>query len=481
MTNTIANTDSLAANVSDEARVDVLKAMDQTYNELVEYQSQLEQRNAELDEMRGFMSSVMASVSDVLIVVSRDGMIEQAAGSFAAQLGRDPATVTGQPLSAITGEEAYGTLNTALDQVITTRRPMRLEVELDTASGAEPFDVSLAPRLGERGKSVGAVLIGRPVGELRRAYSELEESHQALQEAQSHLVRNEKLASLGRLLAGVAHELNNPISFVYANTHALEKYVGRFVTYFEQVQAGASRDDLIALRKDLRLDRELSNMRMAIDGARDGAERVRDIVEDLRRLSSDGTGEMADFDLVETTRVATHWVARGTKKEAPIRTEAPLSLIAHGRNGHIQQVIMNLVQNALDAVENTAVPEVIIRIGEAEDMAFIEVADNGTGISDDIAQSIFDPFFTTKPVGKGTCEILGLDPLYLANEGTLVLFVPEEHADAALAAMQSVDTGKDARIIGRAKAGNPLVTMRTAFGGSRIVDMLVGEQLPRIC
>ncbi len=82
---------------------------------------------------------------------------------------------------------------------------------------------------------------------------------------------------------------------------------------------------------------------------------------------------------------------------------------------------------------------------------------------------------------KGTCEILGLDPLYLANEGTLVLFVAEEHAEAALAAMQSVDTGKDARIIGRAKAGKPLVTMRTAFGGSRIVDMLVGEQLPRIC
>ena len=80
-----------------------------------------------------------------------------------------------------------------------------------------------------------------------------------------------------------------------------------------------------------------------------------------------------------------------------------------------------------------------------------------------------------------TCEILGLDPLYLANEGTLVLFVPAEHADAALAAMRSVDTGKGATIIGQAKEGAPMVTMRTAFGGSRVVDMLVGEQLPRIC
>jgi hydrogenase expression/formation protein HypE len=83
---------------------------------------------------------------------------------------------------------------------------------------------------------------------------------------------------------------------------------------------------------------------------------------------------------------------------------------------------------------------------------------------------------------KGTCELLGLDPLYLANEGRLVVFVPEDQAQAALAAMRGVDTGAGATIIGRATAGPAgLVTMRTLFGGQRIVDMLVGEQLPRIC
>ncbi|WP_406736957.1 hydrogenase expression/formation protein HypE [Thioclava sp. GXIMD4215] len=82
----------------------------------------------------------------------------------------------------------------------------------------------------------------------------------------------------------------------------------------------------------------------------------------------------------------------------------------------------------------------------------------------------------------GMCEILGLDPLYLANEGRLVLFVPEEQAEAALAAMQTLPEGKGAAIIGRAVADHAgQVRMRTAFGGTRIVDMLVGEQLPRIC
>ncbi|XWN30253.1 MAG: hydrogenase expression/formation protein HypE [Devosia sp.] len=83
---------------------------------------------------------------------------------------------------------------------------------------------------------------------------------------------------------------------------------------------------------------------------------------------------------------------------------------------------------------------------------------------------------------KGVCEILGLDPLYLANEGTLVLFTPPEEADAALAAMRATDAGREAVIIGRCVEEHPgTVVMNTVFGGGRIVDMLVGEQLPRIC
>lgn len=81
----------------------------------------------------------------------------------------------------------------------------------------------------------------------------------------------------------------------------------------------------------------------------------------------------------------------------------------------------------------------------------------------------------------GMCEILGLDPLYLANEGRVVVFVPETEAEAALSAMRSQPEGKGARIIGRAVPGAPQVRMKTSFGGSRVVDMLVGEQLPRIC
>jgi hydrogenase expression/formation protein HypE len=109
--------------------------------------------------------------------------------------------------------------------------------------------------------------------------------------------------------------------------------------------------------------------------------------------------------------------------------------------------------------------------------ALNEMAD-AAGVSIEIDETALP----LRPEVKGMCEILGLDPLYLANEGTLVLFVPADEAETALAAMRATKAGCDAVVIGRAGDAEPgRVTMRTAFGGSRIVDRLVGEQLPRIC
>jgi hydrogenase expression/formation protein HypE len=109
--------------------------------------------------------------------------------------------------------------------------------------------------------------------------------------------------------------------------------------------------------------------------------------------------------------------------------------------------------------------------------ALNEIADAaGVGVE------IMETDLPLRPEVKGVCEILGLDPLYLANEGTLVLFTPPDQAEAALAAMRATPAGRNACIIGRASAAHPrTVVMKTVFGGGRIVDMLVGEQLPRIC
>jgi two-component system sensor histidine kinase HupT/HoxJ len=386
---------------SDDAWVEVLSAMDRTYADLVDYQERLERQNAELMEMRGFLTAILSSVSDVLIVADRAGRIAQVSRSVVALTGRAEGKALGTPLEAMFAESQRAVLAAMLQAVRERRRSATFECDLVTAGGVEPLDLSVAPRLDERGRVDGYVLTGRPLGALRKAYAELSESHDALKTAQAFLVRNEKLASLGRLLAGVAHELNNPISFVYANAHALERYAGKFETYFARVQEGASREELITLRRDLRLDREVANLRTAIDGARDGAERVRDIVEDLRRLSSDGSGEKVVFDLAETARIAAEWVLRGMKQPVALETSLERAEVL-GRAGHVQQVVMNLVQNAVDALEGRESGVIRLSVAPRGAKAALVVADNGPGVPEGARASIFDPFFTTKPVGRGT-------------------------------------------------------------------------------
>lgn len=387
---------------SDDAWLDVLSAVDRTYADLVDYQERLERQNAELQSMRHFLTSILSSVSDVLIVVTRTGEVEQLSRSLADLAGRPIDTLVGSFLSDLFDPADRPALDAALSDARSSRRSAVLELRLSTPDGAEPIDLSIAPRLDDRGRAAGFVLTGRPLGELRKAYAELQSGHDALKSAQAQLVRNEKLASLGRLLAGVAHELNNPISFVYANAHALERYAGKFEEYFARVQDGASREELVELRATLRLDREVANLRTAIEGARDGAERVRDIVEDLRRLSSEGSGERVGFDLVETSRVAANWVLRGMKTPVTLRYEGALSVPAFGRPGHVQQIVMNLVQNAIDALEGRADGEIVLTHASRDGLALLTVQDNGPGVPAAVAASIFDPFFTTKPVGRGT-------------------------------------------------------------------------------
>lgn len=406
---------------------EVLSAVDRTYADLVDYQERLEQQNHELEDLRSFLGSILVSVSDALIVISRSGEVLETSASVASLTGQPRGAWHGRELAGMFDARSAEALDRGLAEAANTRKPVTIEAALGGPEGPAPLELSISPRMDERARIAGYVLTGRPLGELRQAYSELEHSHEELKSTQAQLVRNEKLASLGRLLAGVAHELNNPISFVYANTHALERYAGKFETYFEKVQAGADREALITLREELKLDREIRNLRAAIEGARAGAERVRDIVEDLRRLSAEGSGEMAEFDLVETARVAANWVQRGSKASVEIAFTGADHLAVRGRQGHIQQVVMNLVQNAIDALgeRDDGTGRIEIAASVVGGRGILAVGDNGPGVTEELAQAIFDPFFTTKAVGAGTGLGLAISHKIIEEHGGRLRLCPK--------------------------------------------------------
>jgi two-component system sensor histidine kinase HupT/HoxJ len=210
------------------------------------------------------------------------------------------------------------------------------------------------------------------------------------------------MASLGRLVAGVAHELNNPISFVYGNVHALARYRERLCRYCEAVDATGPPPALAALKRELRIDKLLDDLEPLIQGTLEGAERVRDLVSDLRRFSSGREGEHSELDLSHLVRTAVHWVTKGARRDLVLELDLPETLPVSGHPGQIHQVLMNLVQNALDAMQDQPEARLAIAAGRADGQVWLTLRDHGRGIAEADLVRVFDPFFTTKPVGQGT-------------------------------------------------------------------------------
>ena len=378
---------------------EVVKRVDEVYSDLLRYEADLESKNAELEEAQSFISGVIASVSDILIVSDAKGKVIQANPAFVQMLGREEKTLLGRALLDLVSEEERERAEHFL-----RGGGMSGDCELRFVTVRGPSDmmaINFSRRLDHAGRCVGAVLTGRPIGELRRAYQALHSAHLELQQAQRKLIEQEKMASLGRLVAGVAHELNNPISFIYGNIHVLDRYRRNLGDYFAEAAKTGDPSDA-DLRRKFRIDAILADLAPLVDGTLEGAKRVSEIVNNLRRLSFNRAHEAQRIDLERIIAVATQWAARAKKNQAEIEIVVEPGLAMWGNEGQIHQIIVNLIDNALDAVRGAVRPRVQVWARPGDGEVQIDVADNGPGISDAAFDKLFEPFFTTKTVGEGT-------------------------------------------------------------------------------
>ncbi|PMV26079.1 MULTISPECIES: ATP-binding protein [unclassified Pseudomonas] len=226
---------------------------------------------------------------------------------------------------------------------------------------------------------------------------------------ESQLVQSEKLASLGQLAAGVAHEINNPVGFISSNLSTLDGYFNQlqqmldaYRTVEQTLAPGTQRDQLKAMRDEVELDFLKEDIPILIRESKEGISRVIQIVKDLKnfsRVDNDQTWQFANLQQgIDSTL---NIVASELKYKADVvKHYAPLPEI-ECLASQLNQVVMNLVINAAQAMG----PErgtITISNGVEGEHVWLEVADNGCGIAPETVQKIFDPFFTTKPVGEGT-------------------------------------------------------------------------------
>ena len=235
-----------------------------------------------------------------------------------------------------------------------------------------------------------------------------------LEEAHNQLLQSEKLASIGQLAAGVAHEINNPIGFVNSNLGTLKKYVGQLFLLFDEYASAESdlpppsrqRIDTAKQEADLNFLRE--DVVALIAESMDGAARVRRIVLDLRDFSRPGDSEWQAADLHAGIESTLNVVWSEIKFKADVVRDygelPPVECLPF----QINQVFLNLLVNAAHAIPERGT--ITLRTACDGDHVTIAIADTGTGMSPEVRDRIFDPFFTTKPIGKGTG--LGLSVAY---------------------------------------------------------------------
>ena len=215
---------------------------------------------------------------------------------------------------------------------------------------------------------------------------ELEEANRKLKETQAHLIQSEKMASLGQLVAGIAHEINNPLAFVLNHAATVETALGGIQSDMHSSLSEAG-------------GKKLAKAQTRLAEMQEGLARVKELVLNLRTFSRLDEGNFKTVDIHESIDSVLLFLKHKMGQiqlEKRYGANQPVSCYA----GQLNQVLMNLIANAVDAIE--ADGKITIETRESGNHLLISVRDTGPGIPKDIQQRIFDPFFTTKPVGQGT-------------------------------------------------------------------------------
>ena len=269
----------------------------------------------------------------------------------------------------------------------------------------------------------------RRTEQLTAANEQLRQTNQKLKEAQSQLVHSEKLAALGTLASGMAHEINNPLAFASNNVAVLERDIGSLLEVVSAYLGGLA--DLRGARPDLaeriaQLQEEVDlpyiqeNLVRLAQATRKGLGRVARIVEDLRGFAQLDRAEIGVIDVNQAVDQSLGMLSASLAQhaiEVQRRYENLPPLECAG--AHLNQVFFNLLTNAVQAIEATGRGSGTIRVSTraAAGSVIVEVADDGTGIPAEVVSKVFDPFFTTKPIGQGTGLGLSISHGIISEQG----------------------------------------------------------------
>jgi PAS domain S-box-containing protein len=350
-------------------------------------------REAETEKQR--LLRVLDQSGDLILIANQEGIIEYVNSGFEQATGYRPDEVIGKHTRLLKSGMQDDAFYRQLWRTISSGKPFRTSM-IDRRKDGELLHIeqTITPLRDADGRITHFASTAKDVTVQRRIDEQMQQS--------------EKLASLGLLAAGVAHEINNPICYISANLNTLERHLADLFLLLERYQQGGSD------RTDSEVDRPLHSPQQPIDPdylrrdidellheTTDGVERVRNIVIDLKELShpsKDDAWQLADLHkgLNSTLNI----VRSELKHKAEVVCQFGELPLVECLPGQLNQVFLNLLVNAAQAIEQRGV--IVIRTGQQGEEVWVEISDTGKGISPQHLKCLFEPFFTTKPMGEGT-------------------------------------------------------------------------------
>ncbi len=428
----------------------LIQHMQITMTELQTKARLLEETEQRLGEATVYSAQIIAAIADFVIVTDPHLRVTKANGAIQAVLGYEVADLKDRPIEAVLRGTGGGDVLLApaeMDELTRVGTVWGKSGMLRSREGEGiPVQMNLSLVKDREGKLNGIVIVARDVRETLRLVADLQQAKATLEERvrrrtieieralrerehatveltrkDDQLIRQEKLASLGQLAAGVAHEINDPVGFVSGNLQMVQAYLGdlsrydeRTRTLLERLQDPGARDSTGLIQEFARwsaqaqVDHTIRDATQAVVESIDGLNRVKKIVSALREFSRADQDEPAWADLNEGLESTINMVWNELKCKAALLRDygdlPPVRCYPH----QVNQVFMNLLVNAAQAIPERG--EIRVKTWADIEHVYVDIGDTGSGIPPEHLSRIFDPFFTTKPVGQGTG--LGLSIVY---------------------------------------------------------------------
>ena len=405
-----------------------------------EYQKNLERlvrdRTRELSETKNFLQNVLDSSLDYSIVTTDPE-------GFVTLFNRGSERLTGTKEAQVIGKKkiedfipGWSDESDSASDSLKPEKGKTKETECILVKSDEDevnVSMSIAALTNQNGKMVGTLYIAKDITEqkelelelkkytenlehlvkerteeLEKQNAELEKTLHELSDAQQQLLQSEKMASIGQLAAGVAHEINNPIGFVHSNLNTMRKFNSRVVALLDTLKkesgnaAGLTGEAFGKIWSESKVERLLPELETMISESMDGTQRVRTIVSDLKNFSNIDRAQIQDASLEAGLDSTLNIVWNEIKYNATVEKEYGNVPPVSSNPQQLNQVFLNLLVNAAHAIKQPPGKITIRTKSLDKERVAVEVQDNGCGIPPDIKKRIFDPFYTTKPIGEGT-------------------------------------------------------------------------------